>query len=140
VDELLGAPVTAAYFGAEDYVADVGGVRTVANIEVLYARSRVALAARLAGVHALDQIVAAFDDDVRFVADAREGRAIGYGKLCIHPRQVRLADEVFRPSPDDLAHARRLLVSYDAGVSAGQAPVVFDGQIVDEPMARGPEP
>ena len=48
---LLAHPlVAAAYFGAEDFIADMGGVRTAASQEVLYARSRVALAGRLAGV------------------------------------------------------------------------------------------
>ena len=52
VRNLLDGPVTAAYFGAEDYVADLGGVRTRHSTEVLYARSRVALACRVAGIRA----------------------------------------------------------------------------------------
>lgn len=136
VEEVLRPPVAVTYFGAEDFVADMGGVRTEGNTEVLYARSRVALAARLAGVHSLDQIVATLDDDGRFVADAREGRAIGYrGKLCIHPAQVKLANQVFSPSPDELAHARRLLDAYEVARQAGEAAVAFEGQMLDEPMA-----
>jgi citrate lyase subunit beta/citryl-CoA lyase len=137
VEEVLRPPVAVAYFGAEDFVADMGGRRTESNIEVLYARSRVALAARLTGVHALDQIVAHLGDRHRFVADAREGQAIGYrGKLCIHPEQVLLANEVFAPSSDEVDHARRLLAIYEAAKQAGEAAIVFDGQMVDEPMAR----
>lgn len=135
--ELLKPPVAWAYFGAEDFVADMGGVRTPGNLEVLYARSQVALAARLAGVHALDQVVAAYGDDARFTADAGEGRALGYrGKLCIHPAQVPLANAAFSPSPAEIDHARRLLAAYDAAAAGGHAAVAFDGQMVDEPMAR----
>jgi len=137
VSALLGPPVSVAYFGAEDFVADMGGVRTESNVEVLYARSRVALAARLAGVHPLDQIVSALDDEERFLADSREGRAIGYrGKLCIHPAQVPLANRVFSPSSDEVDHARRLLAAHDAARARGEAALAFEGQMVDEPMVR----
>jgi len=136
-DEVMGDPIAVAYFGAEDFVADMGGVRTESNTEVLYARSQVALAARLAGVHALDQIVPSFSDEERFVRDAREGAAIGYrGKLCIHPSQVPLANQVFSPSADEVDHARRLLDAYERAHAAGEAAVAFEGQMVDEPMAR----
>jgi len=137
VSALLGPPVSVAYFGAEDFVADMGGVRTESNVEVLYARSRVALAARLAGVHPLDQIVSALDDEERFLADSREGRAIGYrGKLCIHPAQVPLANRVFSPSSDEVDHARRLLAAHEAARARGEAALAFEGQMVDEPMVR----
>ncbi len=137
VAALLQAPATTAYFGAEDYVADLGGVRTDDNTEVLYARSRVALAARIAGVHALDQVVTSFDDDERFLVDAAQGRALGYrGKLCIHPAQVPLANRAFSPSSDELERARRLLVAYDEASARGVSAIAFEGQMVDEPLAR----
>jgi citrate lyase subunit beta/citryl-CoA lyase len=115
----------------------MGGVRTPGSREVLYARSRVVLAARLAGVHPLDQIVAGYGDEAAFVADADEGRALGYrGKVCIHPNQVAWANRVFAPSPEQLERARRLLDAYEAAARSGDAVIVFDGQMVDEPMAR----
>jgi citrate lyase subunit beta / citryl-CoA lyase len=98
--EVLAAGATVGYFGAEDYIADLGGRRTAAGDEVLYARSRVVLAARLAGVPCLDQVVVDFRDDAGFEADAEAGRALGYrGKLCIHPRQATIANRVFGDWP-----------------------------------------
>lgn len=136
-EDVLVGPVTAVYFGAEDFIADIGGIRTEAGTEVLYARSRVALFARLAGVSALDQIVPDFRDDERFLADARLGRSIGYrGKLCIHPAQVPLANQTFSPSSEEIDWARRLLAAYEDARRSGEAAIVFDGQMVDEPMAR----
>lgn len=136
--EILGAPgVIGAYFGAEDFVADMGGVRTEHNTEVLYARSRVALAARLGGVPAADQIVADFRDEERFVREAAEARAMGLsGKLCIHPAQVALANAAFVPSATEVERARALLAAYDEAVARGDAAIAFDGQMVDEPVAR----
>lgn len=131
--EVLAPPVAACYFGAEDYVADLGGVRTGGNAEVAYARSFVAMAARLAGVPALDMVTVDFRDDARFFAEAREARALGYaGKLCIHPGQVALAHDAFRPTEEEAGWARRLLAAFDA---AGGETIAFEGQMVDEVVA-----
>jgi citrate lyase subunit beta/citryl-CoA lyase len=137
-EEVLTHPrVAVAYFGAEDYVADLGGVRTPGNDEVLYARSQVALAARLTATMAIDQVVTALGDEAAFRADARQGRALGYqGKLCIHPEQVAWAHQVFSPSPEEVDRARRLLAAYDQAAAGGQAAIAFEGQMVDEPLAR----
>lgn len=129
------AGVVAAYFGAEDYIADLGGRRTAEGVEVLYARSLVALAGRLAGVAVLDQAVLAVHDDTAFRNDAERGLSLGYhGKLCIHPAQVPLAHQVFTPSDAEIAHARAVL---DAVAVAGGAGVLLvDGQMVDDVHVR----
>jgi citrate lyase subunit beta / citryl-CoA lyase len=130
---LLRPPVAACYFGAEDYVADLGGVRTAGNAEVAYARSYVAMAARLAGIPALDMVTLDFGDHDRFVGEARDARALGYaGKLCIHPAQVSLANDAFRPTADEIDWARRLLAAFD---EAGGQTIAFEGQMVDEVVA-----
>jgi citrate lyase subunit beta/citryl-CoA lyase len=130
---LLRPPVTACYFGAEDYIADLGGVRTDENREVEVPRALLAMAARLGGVPALDMVTTDFRDDDRFVAEARAARALGYaGKLCIHPAQVALANEAFRPSAQELEWARGLL---DVFAAAGGEAVAYEGQMVDEPVA-----
>lgn len=135
--DVLVDPVTVAYFGAEDYVADIGGLRTREGTEVLWARSQVAAVARIAGVHLLDQVVTDLSDEELFTADARLGRAIGYGgKLCIHPGQVEWANTVFSPSPEEVDHARRLVETYEAAVAEGQAAVSFEGAMIDEPLVR----
>jgi citrate lyase subunit beta / citryl-CoA lyase len=130
---VLRSPVVACYFGAEDYVADLGGVRTDGNHEVAAARSWVAMAARLAGVAALDMVTLSFGDDDRFLAEAAEARALGYaGKLCIHPAQVALAHQAFRPSDDEVGWARRLLAAFD---DTGGVTIAFEGLMVDEVVA-----
>ena len=134
---LLAHPrVVAGYFGAEDFIADMGGVRTDDNGEVLFARSAVALAGRLAGVPVLDQVVTDFRNDERFYSEAAEARALGYsGKLCIHPGQVAIANEAFVPTADEVDRARRLLAAYETASAAGVAAIDFEGQMVDEPLA-----
>jgi citrate lyase subunit beta/citryl-CoA lyase len=130
--ELLdGSDVTAAYFGAEDYIASVGGRRTPSSREVLFARSEVLLAARLGGIGALDQAVVNVRDEAFFRTDAGEGRDLGYdGKICIHPTQVTLAHEVFTPSEEEVAHARDVVEAGRAGVG------VVNGEMVDDVHLR----
>jgi len=143
VRTLLARGVSGAYFGAEDFIADIGGQRTGGGEEVLYARSQVCLAAHLAGIPAIDQAVVDLSDEGHFLADARAGRNLGYqGKICIHPRQVGLAHQVFTPTAAELAHAREVLAAGEAGVG------VVDGQMIDDvhvrmaraTLARAPEP
>lgn len=129
--ELLGCGLAAAYFGAEDYIADLGGRRTSGGLEVLYARSQVVLAARLCGVPAIDQAVVAVHDERAFADDAGVGRSLGYsGKICLHPQQVVHAHRIFTPSPEEVAHARAVLAAARAGVG------VVEGQMVDEVHAK----
>lgn len=128
---LLAARPDAAYFGAEDYIASVGGRRTAAGDEVLMARSEVLLAATLTGVGALDQAVVAAHEADAFRADAARGRDLGYaGKICIHPSQVALAHEVFTPSEHEVAHAREVIAAGRTGVG------VVDGEMVDDVHLR----
>lgn len=131
--EILRDPVIACYFGAEDYVVDLGGVRTEGNEEVVWARSWVAVCARLAGVAALDIVTLRYRDADRFVREATEARALGYaGKLCIHPSQVRLANGAFGSSLGEVEWARRVLAAYE---KTGGMTIGFEGEMVDEVVA-----
>ena len=87
---------------------------------MLYARSHVVLAARLAGVPAIDQVVAAVRDTEAFRVDAEQARDLGYhGKICLHPLQVPIAHAVFTPSEEELAHARAVLAAAAGGRRSG---------------------
>lgn len=108
-------------FGAEDYITDIGGRRTPAGNEVLYARSQVVLAARAAGLLALDQVVVDIRNDEQFLADATAVRNLGYGgKMCLNPRQVELANQSFAPCESELARARARRPAHGANLRCGQ--------------------
>ncbi len=128
--------IVAAYFGAEDLIADLGGVRTESNDEVASARALTALAARIANKPLWDQVVTDFRNNERFSREATEARNMGYvGKLCIHPAQVTLARDAFTPSKDEVDQARRLLAAYEEASAGGLAAIDFEGRMVDEPLA-----
>jgi citrate lyase subunit beta/citryl-CoA lyase len=123
---LLAARPDAVYFGAEDYIADLGGRRTAAGTEVLYARSAVCLAARLAGVLPIDEAVVDVRDEDAFRRSAEVGRDLGYrGKICIHPTQVGAARTAFTPTAEEIAEAEAVVQAADQGVA------VIAGRMVD---------
>lgn len=135
--DIVSGPVQAVYFGADDFIADMGGRRSAQGTEVLYARSRVALAARIGEVAAFDQIVFNTRDDQAFRVDTELGASLGYtGKQCLHPRQVSLANTMYSPSADEVAWSRRVISAYEESAVTGQGVAVLDGVIVDMPAVR----
>lgn len=134
------ATLRAVYFGAEDYATELGIRRSAGGEEVLYARQRVVLAARAAGLAPIDQAVTAIRDDSAFTDDARKGRAFGYaGKICLTPRQAALANGVFMPSEQELADARELLLAVREQEREGRGVIAFRGQMVDAPLIQRAE-
>ena len=138
VQDIFGtASVFGAYFGAEDYVHDLGGLRTDGNNEVLFARTQIGISSRLFGVPVVDQIVADFSDSERFMKEAQQAKSLGFtGKLCIHPSQVPLANQSFSSTPEEIQQAIELLKVYDEAVANGTASIVYNGQMVDEALAK----
>lgn len=129
--------IAAVYFGAEDFGAEMGARRTLEGSEVLYARSRVVLAAKAARVPAVDQAVIQIRDDAQYRRDAEMGRNLGYdGKLCLNPRQTQLANEIFAPSTAEVDRAKRLIAAYEAARRQGLGAIDFEGQMVDGPLLK----
>jgi citrate lyase subunit beta/citryl-CoA lyase len=132
-----GGHLAAVAFGAEDFVTDIGGLRTPDGVEVLYARSRVVLAARVAGLQALDLVFTNIRDDDAFRRDAELGRQLGYsGKMCITPRQVEIVNATFSPSAEDIDRSRRLVAAWEAAQGEGRGVIEFEGSMVDEPLLK----
>jgi citrate lyase subunit beta/citryl-CoA lyase len=129
--------VRAVYFGAEDFMSEMGGRRTASSHEVLHARSHVVLHAKAAGILAVDQAVVEIRDDRHFETDAQTGRDLGYdGKICLLPRQLEVSHRVFSPTPDELAHAHRLIARYGQATAQGLGTIDFEGKMIDGPLLK----
>lgn len=127
----------ALYFGAEDYITDIGGRRTAQGLEALYARSQTVLAARAAGIAAIDQAVIEIRDELRFREDAESGCNLGYGgKICLLPRQVELANAIFSPAPAEIERCRRLLLAAREADAQGFGAFDFEGRMIDGPLLK----
>ena len=124
-------------FGAEDYTNDMGIIRNDFGEECYFARSAVAVAARAAGVAALDGPFVGFRDPDGLRQDAGAARQMGYtGKFAIHPAQIDIINETFSPHPDDVAYARRVVAAWEEAEAAGRGSLSIDGRMVDVPVVK----
>ena len=125
----------ALWFGAEDFTADMGIPRSRSLEEVTVPRALIAVAARAAGILALDTPDPDFKDIEHLAAEARQARALGYsGKFVIHPNQIETVNAVFTPSAEDVAQACRVVAAFEASLKEGKASVALDSQMVDTPV------
>lgn len=135
----------ALIFGTGDYSVSQGS-RVGTNLEPTghypgdiwhYARSRILVAARVAGVEAIDAVYPDYRDGEGFVRAAEQAAVLGYaGKVAIHPDQVSLANQVFTPTDDEIARAQQSLEAYGQGERAGQGAVGLNGTLVDAVHVR----
>jgi citrate lyase subunit beta / citryl-CoA lyase len=95
------------------------------------------IAAGEAGVFAYDTAFANIKDADGFRAEAQMARAYGFiGKSCIHPSQIAMANEVFRPSDEDIAHAVRVVEAARDADAKGIGAYVVDGKMIDPPFVE----
>lgn len=133
--------VVALMWGAEDLVASLSGTssRFVAGPRAgayravsTHARSQLLLAAAAAGKVAIDSIYADFADVTGLAEESEDAVASGFGaKACIHPTQVGVVRDAYRPSDEEITAARELLA---AAEEAGTGVFAFKGQMVDGPI------
>ncbi|HET6316792.1 MAG TPA: CoA ester lyase [Chloroflexota bacterium] len=98
------------------------------------------LAAGEAGVSALDSAFTDVADTSRFQREAEQACRLGYtGKSCIHPSQVPVANAVFRPGDEEIAHSLRVVEAWRAATQEGVGALLVDGKMIDLPFARRAE-
>jgi citrate lyase subunit beta/citryl-CoA lyase len=102
-----------------------------------YARFRVAMAARAIGIDAVDGPFGNFRNPEGYRAQAIQARSLGLiGKWAIHPAQIELALDVFTPSPEAVAHARKLEAAYREAEAQGLGAAQVDGAMIDAATVR----
>jgi citrate lyase subunit beta/citryl-CoA lyase len=142
----LATRVSALMWGAEDLVASLGGTssrhadgsyRDVART----ARSNVLLAAGAAGIPAIDTVHLDIDDLEGLQAEAEDAAAAGFAATaCIHPSHVAVIRDAYRPTPEQVAWATRVLDAAAGHASEGHGGVFrFEGGMVDGPVLRHAE-
>ena len=162
VDAIAGASprVESLHFGPGDYAASIGA-RTVSiggpvpDYAVLaepeadgarppyygdawhYALARIVIACRAAGIRPVDGPYADFRDPDGLRWSARRASALGFeGKWAIHPDQIEVLNEVFSPTPEEVARARRILQALAEGERENRGAVAIDGRMVDAASIR----
>jgi len=125
-------------FGADDYRASVGAVKSPSNDEVSFARNLVLLHAKANGLDAIDLVQTNFADTEVVRREAMQGAALGYtGKQIIHPKQIEPVQAAFAPDDALVAWAQRVQDEADKQEkqgAQGRGAFVVDGQMVDRPL------
>jgi citrate lyase subunit beta / citryl-CoA lyase len=124
--------VIALALGGLDFIRDMGVRLTAEGTELYYARAHLGVAARAAGVLAIDTPCIEVKNRELVYAESRSARQLGFrGKLMIHPSQIGPVNEVFSPSAEEVAAARKIVAAFDEAQRQGLGAITLDGLMID---------
>jgi citrate lyase subunit beta/citryl-CoA lyase len=139
VEEIVSASerLAALVIGTNDLVNELHALHLPGRAPVMPALALAVLGARATGKVILDGVFNDIKDEDGFRAEARQGREMGFdGKTLIHPSQIGPTNEVFGPSDDEIAHARKVVSAYQEAQSAGNSVITVDGRMIESLHVR----
>ena len=132
--------VQALFLGAEDLTADLQCKRTKEGREIEYARTRLVVAARAAGVEVYDTPFTDVNDDEGIEVDAALAKALGFtGKASISPRHVEVINRVFSPTEKDIEYAYEVMDAIRLAKEQGKGAIALHGKMIDAPIVARAE-
>ncbi|GBG24738.1 Citrate lyase subunit beta-like protein, mitochondrial [Hondaea fermentalgiana] len=134
VEELAAHPrVTALLMGTVDLANDLRcKPMAPGRFNLQYALQRCVIAARTAGISALDGVYVDLQNEEGFIDECHQGRDLGFdGKTLIHPKTVAQANEFFSPSAADIDHAERVIAAHEDAIRTGSGVATVDGKLVE---------
>jgi citrate lyase subunit beta/citryl-CoA lyase len=132
--------VAAIIPGGEDLTADLRTNRSADGVELEWTRRMMIVAARAAGVDALDTVFPRITDDDGLRREVEFIKQLGYdGKSVIHPNQIPIIHELFTPTEKETERARKIVAAAKEAAERGLGAVSVDGRMVDLPVVRRAE-
>ncbi len=129
--------LAALVIGTNDLVNDLHAVHVPGRAPVVPALALAVLGARAAGKDVLDGVFNDITDEAGFRAEARQGREMGFdGKTLIHPSQIAPANDLFGPSAEELADARKVVAAYERAEASGDSVITVDGRMIESLHVR----
>jgi len=126
--------------GGEDFISDFNTTRSKHGRELFVPRSELLLAARAAGIQAIDSVFSDVNDEEGFVEEAMMIKGLGFdGKSVINPRQVGLVHQVFAPTEKEITQAKRILAAYQEALEKKSGVIALDGKMIDGPIVTRAE-
>ena len=118
--------------GTSDLTKDLHARHTRDRLPLLTSIELCVLAARAAGIAALDGVHLDLDDDAGFEAACRQAADLGFdGKTLIHPKTIAKANEIFAPGASDVEWSRRVIAAHAEAVAQGRGIIVLDGRLIE---------
>ena len=132
--------VKALFLGAEDLTADLQCKRTKEGREIEYARTRLVVAARAAGVDVYDTPFTDVNNDEGIWTDAQLAKALGFtGKASISPRHVEVINAVFSPTQQEVDYAYEVMEAIELAKKQGKGAIALRGKMIDAPIVARAE-
>ena len=132
--------VKALFLGAEDLTADLQCKRTKEGKEIFYARTRLVMAARAAGVEVYDTPFTDVHDDEGIQIDAAFAKSLGFsGKASISPRHVEVINTVFTPTKEEIEYAYEVIDAIELAKQQGKGAISLRGKMIDAPIVARAE-
>ena len=127
--------VVAAALGLEDYTADLGVPRSVDGMESFYARTRLVVAARAAGIQPIDSVFSDVGDMDGLRQNVKVSRSLGFeGMGCIHPRQIQIIRQGFSPDAEEIEKSVKIVVAFERARQKGLGVVSLGTKMIDAPI------
>lgn len=121
--------------GAEDYVTDLKTTRSENGMELMFGRSMVLLAARAAGIDAIDTVYSDVNNEEGFREEVKLIKQLGFdGKSIINPRQIKTVHEIFTPSHKDIDKSLAILNAMKEANEKGSGVIALNGKMIDKPV------
>ncbi|HAZ37748.1 MAG TPA: citrate (pro-3S)-lyase subunit beta [Clostridiaceae bacterium] len=121
--------------GAEDYVTNMKTKRYADGTELLGAREGIVIAARAAGIYALDTVYSNVDDEEGFRREVRLIKQLGFdGKSVINPRQIKPVHEIFAPTPEEIRRSANIIRAAKEAKQQGLGVISLNGKMIDKPI------
>ncbi len=121
--------------GAEDYCANLKTSRSREGSELSYARGAIVVAARAAGIDAIDTVFSDVNDEEQLVRETQAIKQLGFdGKSVINPRQIKPVHHVFTPTANEISKAQRIIAASREAEARGSGVVSLGGKMVDRPV------
>lgn len=134
------AMVDAITFGGEDFTQDIGATRTKEGKEIFWGRSMLVIAAKAAGVQALDTVFSDLKDEAGLRRDTQEIKEMGFdGRAAVHPAQIEIIHEVFTPTERELQQAVNVKRAAEKARRQGSGVAVVNGKMIDKPIIQRAE-
>ena len=125
-------PLSVFVMGTNDLAKELRATLVKGRAPLMSALSTALLAARQYGLSILDGVFNDIADEDGFAAECRQGADMGFdGKTLIHPDQLAACNEIFAPSPDDVAQARDVVAAFAAPENAGQGVLKVNGKMTE---------
>jgi citrate lyase subunit beta / citryl-CoA lyase len=127
--------VVAIALGLEDYTADLGVPRTFEGMESLYARTRLIVAARAAGIQPIDSVFSDVGDIEGLRQNVKVSKALGFeGMGCIHPRQIQVIKKGFAPEEMEINKSKKIVLAFETARQEGLGVVTLGTRMIDPPV------